>query len=66
MPENLTVRVAAGAKLRLDFGGTLPVAGLRLGSRAVAGTVSAATHPEFISGPGALEVKPRGFYLYIR
>ena len=42
------------------------VAGLRLGFRAVAGTVSAATHPDFISGPGTLEVKPRGFYLYIR
>lgn len=66
VPENLTVRVAQGAKLRLDFGGTLSLAGLRLGFRAVAGTVSAATHPDFISGPGTLEVKPRGFYLYIR
>lgn len=64
--ENLEIRVETGAKLRLDFAGTLPVSRVRLGGRAASGTVSAETDPDYILGPGALEIKPRGLTIYIR
>ena len=66
MPEGLFVDVAEGATLRLDYPGTGRVGKLRLGGNSVSGTISAATHPEYISGDGALYVKPEPFAVIIR
>ena len=54
LPEDLVVKVKAGSKLSLDFDGEAVVGGLRLGGRNCYGTVSAQTHPDFISGPGRI------------
>lgn len=66
LPEDLTVRVAAGALLRLDYAGTNRVGKVRLGGRVANGEISAETHPSFVSGPGALFVERRGSALIVR
>lgn len=57
-PEALTLKIAAGARLVLDYPGTNEVAHLRLGGRSVkAGTVvTAVSRPDFVGGVGALKV----------
>ncbi len=60
LPETAVIGVAAGARLELDFEGALPVAGVTLGGEKKGGTVSAATHPEYVSGPGALAAPSSG------
>lgn len=67
IPEEAALTVATGARLRLDFGGTNTLAAVRLGGRTATGVITAETHPAFISGPGALYVKPVfGLTLLIR
>ena len=66
LPEKLEVSVAAGAELRLEFTGTNRIDRLSLGGVAVSGIVSAATHPEYITGDGALEILPKGTILLFR
>lgn len=69
VPKNLEVKVAAGAKLSLDFGGQLKLGRLRLGGRAVSGEISAAKRPDlapYLSGPGEVYVEPRGLFLIVR
>jgi hypothetical protein len=66
MPEGLVIDVSEGAKLRLDYPGTGRVGKVRLGGNSVSGAISAATHPEYISGDGALYVKPEPFAVIIR
>lgn len=58
LPAELSVEVVSGATLDLDFPGTVKLRRLRLGSSLVGGIVSAATHPEYISGTGSLQVPP--------
>ena len=66
MPEGLVIDVSEGATLRLDYPGTGRVGKVRLGGNSVSGAISAATHPEYISGDGALYVKPEPFAVIIR
>ena len=66
LPEKLEVSVAAGAELRLEFTGTNRIDRLSLGGRSVSGIVSAATHPDYITGDGAFEILPKGTMLLFR
>ena len=66
IPKTLAVSVAADAKLRLDFSGTNEVSVLSLGGQRVTGFISSATHPDYITGSGVLEIKPRGTVVLFR
>lgn len=66
IPEGLSVKIDAGAKLSLDFDGTLNLNALYLGGHAVRGEISAETHPEFVEGPGRMYVKMYGLTITIR
>lgn len=66
IPEATAISVAAGAKLRLDFPGTNRIGRLSLGGCAYSGLVTAARCPDFIFGPGALEVPLRGTVIIVR
>ena len=59
-------RVAADAKLRLDFPGTNHIKKLVLGGRSYHGIVSARDVPEYLSGDGALCVATKGTMMIIR
>lgn len=60
LPETLKIVVSEGARLRLDYDGMVDVGRLVLGGSGVHGTVSAATHPEYIQGRGVLNVTGKG------
>ena len=65
--DGASIRVADGATLRLDYPGALRVGKLHgPDGRAVYGTVSAATHPDFLAGPGALEIVQPAFVLVVK
>ena len=66
MPGKLRIDVAEGARLALDYPGTVKVGGVRLGGARAAGIVDAATHPDYVSGIGALEVVPGGTMLMFK
>ena len=63
---DLTISVAPGARLNLDYVGTRRIARLKLGGHSVSGIVDSSTHPDFIAGQGALEVPRQGMSLIIR
>jgi len=65
-PEGLTIELAEGAKLTLDFAGTQPLHALRINGRHASGIVSAATHPAAIVGTGMLQVPNAGTLLFLR
>ena len=60
LPETATVTVAAGAKLELDFEGTLTVKGVTLGGLEKSRIISAATCPDYVTGAGALYTPAKG------
>ena len=64
-PE-VELAVARGARLRLDFDGTLPLGSLRLNGVRRSGEISARDYPEYLAGPGVLSVKPLGMKIIIR
>jgi hypothetical protein len=66
VPEGLVVRVAADAKLSLDYDGTLKLRALYLGGHAARGLISSETHPQYIEGVGEIYVKPRGAVFSLR
>lgn len=66
VPNDLRITVAEGAKLNLDFKGKITVRTLRLGGTGCIGTVSAVTHPDYITGDGEIEVEPHGTVLIFR
>jgi len=66
LPETVAIAVDENARLRLDFLGTNKVRRLTLGGKRVTGLVSAATHPDFVQGPGTLNVERHGLYLICR
>lgn len=69
VPANTKITVASGAKLKLDFDGSLDVGTVTLGGTKVyGGEVSAASHPDFIEGTGKLGVTTsnKGMLLLIR
>ena len=65
-PEGLTIDLAEGASLALDFAGTQPLHALRIGGRYVSGAVSAATHPAAITGTGTLLLPNLGTLLTLQ
>lgn len=65
-PEGLTIELAEGASLALDFEGTQPLHALRIDGRYVSGTVSAATHPAAITGAGTLLLPNHGTLLSLQ
>ena len=67
LPERLRIDVAAGARLALNYPGTNKVASVRFDGTAVDGRiVDATTHPEYVTGIGALEVVPRNMVILLR
>ena len=65
--ENLVLDFASGAKLDLGKNFNASVPGLRLtydGQR-VTGTISAETHPEFVTGEGSLKIN-KGLMILIQ
>ena len=66
VPEGLTMRVSADAKLSLDYDGTLDLRALYLGGHAARGLISSETHPQYIEGVGEIYVKTRGAVFSIR
>ncbi len=66
LSEDLEISVSAGAKLALDFSGTVKVGRLRIAGRNYSGIVDASTVPGVITGQGAFEVKTRGMILILR
>lgn len=66
VPKDLRITVAEGAKLNLDFKGKITTRTLKLGGTGCIGTVSAATHPDYITGDGEIEVEPHGTVLIFR
>ena len=65
--KNVNVVVLEGTKLDLQYSGTLRVKGrVSLGGKTAAGIISAQSHPNWIDGPGALEVIPHGFVISFR
>ncbi len=66
VPENLSISIAPGAKLALDFDGEITLASCRLGSVGRAGEITAEKYPQYLSGPGRLYVKPRNLVILIR
>lgn len=66
VPETAQISIAAGAKLRLEYPGTIRLDRLELGGRSVSGTVTAKSHPAYVSGPGAVEVRAKSTVLIFR
>ncbi len=65
-PDGLTIELAEGASLALDFAGTQPLHALRIDGHYVSGTVSAATHPAAITGTGMLLLPNLGTLLSLQ
>ena len=66
VPKDLRITVAEGAKLNLDFKGKITTRTLKLGGTGCIGTVSAATHPGYITGDGEIEVEPHSMTIIFR
>lgn len=72
MPPSIKGRVridvAEGAKLVLDYPGVVSVTGVTLGGVRVRGEgiIDAKSHPEYVSGIGALRIVPHGSVMSIR
>ena len=66
LPETMTLSVAEGAKVNLDFTGTNRLERVRLGGRTRTGVISAETYPDFVTGPGALLPAEHGAILLVR
>lgn len=57
-PEDLAIDISSGAKLNLDFTGSVKVGKVRLGGVKTKGPISAELYPEFVTGSGSLESCP--------
>jgi hypothetical protein len=66
LPEKLSVTVAEGARLVLDYAGTNLVDRVSLGGHSVVGVIDAVSHPHYVTGPGALQVIGKGTILVLR
>lgn len=65
LPEDLKIKVAAGARLQLDFSGTNTVKTFRANGKSYRGVVSRENCPE-IDGPGALFSKGEGLMIMVQ
>ena len=67
LPKNLRINVAEGSRLVLDYPGTNKVASVRFGGEAAIGRiVDATSHPDYVTGIGALEIVPRNMTISFR
>ena len=66
LPRELALSVDADARLQLSFTGIQNVEEVRYAGKLVEGLLNQQTHPEFISGPGALYAFPKGTMLLLR
>ena len=64
--RDMSISVAEGAFLRLDFEGTNRVDRVRLGGRSAVGIIDATSYPDFICGDGALEALAHGTTILFR
>lgn len=65
LSEDLEISVSAGAKLALDFSGTVKVGRLRIAGRNYSGIVDASVAPGVLSGQGKIEVEQHGVMLIV-
>ena len=66
LPRDLRIDVAKGATLLLDYPGVVRARRVVYDGKAYRGTVNAKTCPDFVTGPGTLEVVPSGTLLIFR
>ena len=66
LSSDTRIEVMSGAKLSLDYLGTITVGEVRLGERSVSGVIQASKYPQFLSGAGALYCIPKGTMLMLR
>jgi autotransporter-associated beta strand protein len=66
LPKTADVSVASGAKLDLDFSGTLTVKSVTLGNREKSRIISAETCPEYVTGTGALYTPAKGTIISVQ
>lgn len=66
IPQAATIEVADGATLALDYLGTNEVAFVRHAGKNYSGDINAQTCPAFITGVGALYVRPKGTVIMFR
>jgi len=66
LPKDLSLELAAGTALRLDYVGTNTIGSLKLGDRRYSGIIDASHPSGLVSGAGALYVAPRGFMFLVR
>ena len=66
MDKTTQLYVAEGAKMRLDYTGRLVVERLSLGGKRKYGVVRAEDAPDYLEGPGEIEVKTRIFLMIVR
>ncbi|MBR1587061.1 MAG: hypothetical protein IJ658_01930, partial [Kiritimatiellae bacterium] len=66
LPRNLKIEVAKGAQLLLDYAGTAKCGPVTYDGVACTGTIDASTHPEFVTGGGALEATAASTTLLFR
>lgn len=64
--EDISIDVASGAKLRLDFSGTMNAGLFKIGGRRHSGVINAERFPDCLSGPGSIYVKPTGLSIIVR
>ncbi|GEM_PF-1357892 len=64
--KNIGFAVASGAKLHLNFVGSLAVESFVYNGRALTGDVNSATYPEIVLGSGTLHCVSRGTLLSVR
>jgi hypothetical protein len=60
IPKDTALDVADGARLILNYVGTVPVATVRYKGQRLTGTISHATCPEFVYGMGKIYSAPKG------
>ena len=65
IPEDTVMEVAAGAKLNLNYIGSLLVDTVRYNGTTLTGTISSETHPEFVYGAGEIFSHAKGTILII-
>lgn len=58
--------LADGAKLRLDYPGTLALSHLRVNGKNLWNEISETTYPDYVAGPGKAYVEPLATVLYVR
>jgi hypothetical protein len=66
LPKNLELAVSEEGSLCLAYSGTNRVKRLTLDGVSTIGTVSAATHPQYITGNGTLLVEPDATVIFLR